>query len=97
MRTEFVKNQLERWSAQIENNNKKKKSAALLQHLQLLLVLRLTEGVLQFLFSLRLPVDVFADGLETFWDGLRLAVLQEGEGGQLKLGLLDLFIQIEHL
>ena len=52
---------------------------------------------LQLFLALRLPFDVLADGLETFWDGLRLAVLQEGEGGQLKLGLLDLFIQIEHL
>ena len=73
------------------------KSADLFQHLQLLLVLGLTEGFLEFLFSFHLPVRVLADGLETSGDGLRLAVLQEGEGGQLELGLLDLLIQVVHL
>ena len=67
-----------------------------LQDLELKLVLALTEGLLKLLLALGLSVDVLADGLQTLRDGASLAVLQEREGGELKLGLEGKEIQDGH-
>ena len=68
-----------------------------MQRLQLQLVLRLAEGLLQLLLPLRLSLDIFADRLQPSRDCLRLAVLQEREGRQLQLRLLDLLVEVVHL